>query len=380
MAIQVTQANKLAWLRRKQLLAMMCALHKEQQNKYADSDTQSQESVKNRYKAFLASPDTQFHIYTQHDVPHAMLMAQSIPYSKQEQNNTRYLSSFYTEPKYRSKGIGAALLDNVQEQSRDAKIKKLLLGVYTKNPAVSLYKRKGYEPYAYQMQKDLTKKAALTTKQLKQLAAPYYTPERKVHIREVLNFARQLKQKRLNSIQLAAIYLHDAAKKEQSKGHQARGAQLSRQLLTGKYTPEQVQQIANAIKQHSADLRLATKDFKHSSPTAELLALADDANITTRDPMWMAMMTARFAHRNPDIYSNDKDKAFKRHISFWSPTESHKNLQWYGKPWSQMTKDVSDKIYNFPQQTWNKLWNTVTADTEIPDAKTWNKIHNYRGV
>lgn len=226
----------------------------------------------------------------------------------------------------------------------------------------------------------INKEAALTTKQLRQLVDPYYTPQRKVHIREVLNFARQLKQKRLNSTQLAAIYLHDAAKKEQSKGHQARGAQLSRQLLTGKYTPEQVQQIANAIKQHSADLRLTTKDFKHSSPTAELLALADDANITTRDPMWMAMMTARFAHRNPDIYSNDKEKAFKRHISFWSPTESHKNLQWYGKPWSQMTKDVSDKIYNFPQQTWNKLWNTVTADTEIPDAKTWNKIHNYKGV
>lgn len=226
----------------------------------------------------------------------------------------------------------------------------------------------------------IKKEAALTTKQLRQLVAPYYTPQKKAHIREVLNFARQLKQKRLNSTQLAAIYLHDVAKKEQSKDHQARGSWLSRQLLKGKYTPEQVQQIANAIKQHSVNLRLATKDFKHSSPTAELLALADDANITTRDPMWMAMMTARFAHRNPDIYSNDKDKAFKRHISFWSPTESHKNLQWYGKPWSYMTKDVSDKIYNFPKQTWSKLWDTVKADTEIPNAKTWNRIHNYKGV
>lgn len=376
MPIQIKRADKLSQLRRKQLLAMMYALHKQQQAKYSTINTQSSDSAKDRYKVYLSNPDKEFHVYTQNNIPYSMLMTESVPYSK-KQDNTRYLSSFYTKPEYRGKGLGAALLDSVQKQSRQAKIKKLLLGVYKDNPAVSLYKEKGYLPYAYQMQKDLTKEAALTAKQLRQLVDPYYTPQRKVHIKEVLNFARQLKQKRLNSTQLAAIYLHDAAKKEQSKDHQARGAQLSRQLLTGKYTPEQVQQIANAIKQHSADLRLATKDFKHSSPTAELLALADDANITTRDPMWMAMMTARFAHRNPDIYSNDKEKAFKRHISFWSPTESHKNLQWYGKPWSQMTKDVSDKIYNFPQQTWNKLWNTVTADTEIPDAKTWNKLHHY---
>lgn len=358
---------------------MMYALHKEQQNKYDDSDIQSQAEVKKRYKTYLNSPDKQFHIYTQHAVPRAMLMSQSIPYSKNKQNNTRYLSFLYTEPKYRNKGIGTALLDKVQAQSKEARIKKLLLGVYTKNPAVSLYTRKGFLPYVYQMQKDLTKEAALTTNQLRQLVAPYYTPQKKAHIREVLNFARQLKQKRLNSTQLAAIYLHDAAKKEQSKDHQARGAQISRQLLKGKYTPEQVQQIANAIKQHSVDLRLSTKDFRHSSPTAQLLALADDANVTTRDPVWMASKTIRFAHQNPNIYDT-KEKAFKRHISYRSPTESHKNLQWYGKPWSYMTKDVSDKIYNFPQQTWSKLWDAVKADTEIPNAKTWNRIHNYKGV
>ena len=212
------------------------------------------------------------------------------------------------------------------------------------------------------------KKAALSQQQLKQRVAPYYTEDRKRHIQDVLKYAKKLKGKQLSPLQLAIIYYHDIQKKRVGGvGHQEAGAKFAQKDLKKFYTKDQVHRVAQAIRQHNPDYRLSRKNFRHSSPQAQLLALADDMNIRHRDPDNMVKISVKFIKNHPQLFPVDPQFGYNRHVSYFGPLHSHKNLKYYKDAWKhQMARPIKE-VDNYPRQKWFNLWNKIKADSQIPD-------------
>lgn len=220
--------------------------------------------------------------------------------------------------------------------------------------------------------KNMNKKAALTQTQLQSLAKPYYTPQKWHHIQEVLQQAKDIKQQPLSNLQNAAIYLHDIQKKRiGNRGHQKASAILARKLLQGKYSKDQVRKIYKAILQHNPDYRGSVKGFKHSSPQAQLLAIADDSNNLRRDPDLLAMYSVQFTKGDPRFGTFKKSLA--RHKAFFGPQHAHPQLIHYKDRWKQYAKAGVENIDNYPAKKYKLLWNLIGKDTPLPDLYEFTK-------
>ena len=211
------------------------------------------------------------------------------------------------------------------------------------------------------------KKAALSQQQLKQHVAPYYTEDRKKHIQDVLKYAQRLKGSKLSPLQLAIIYYHDIQKKRVGGiRHQQAGAKFAQKDLKKLYTKDQVRRVAQAIRQHSPDYRMSIKNFRHSSPQAQLLALADDMNVRHRDPDVLAMRSVRFVKQHPQMFKQDPQIGYKRHTKYFGPTEAHPNLKYYDKQWLRQMQRPIKEVQNYPKDRWLKLWHKIKAQDQIP--------------
>lgn len=220
---------------------------------------------------------------------------------------------------------------------------------------------------------NLQKIAQLNQQQLINLARPYYTDEKWQHIKQVLKQAQGIKQKPLSNVQKAIIYMHDTQKKRMgNKGHQKAGAILARKLLRGKYDKATLKRIYNAIQQHSPDYRLSIKNFQHSSPQAQLLAIADDSNNIRRDPQLTSMYTIKYTKGE----FKDKDspqRSFLRHKQFFGPLLGHPNLKYYKDRWKEYAKQGIKNIQNYPFQKYKVLYSLVNKDTQLPDIDLLTK-------
>ena len=217
------------------------------------------------------------------------------------------------------------------------------------------------------------KRADLTEQQLIDISRPYYTDSKWQHIQDVLRYAKQIKQQPLSDLQKAVIYMHDTQKKRiGNSGHQAASAELTKKLFKDKYTKDKLRRIYLAIKQHSPDYRNSRKNFHHSSPQAQLLALADDSNNLKRDPDLMAMVSVKFQKSMPDVYDTPQ-KGLDRHKQFFGPLHGHGGLKYYKDRWNQYAKQGIKNIDNYPQGKYNLLWSLVNKDTELPDIDALNK-------
>lgn len=208
----------------------------------------------------------------------------------------------------------------------------------------------------------------MTQVQLRKRVAPFYKAQRKKHIQEVLRAARAIKASRLTPLQRAIIYYHDIQKKRVgNNGHQEAGAKFAQKALKGQYSPQEVKLIANAIREHSPQYRFSIPNFKHSSREAQLLALADDVNVKHRDPDLMAAVSVKFIKQHPQMFNNDINIGYNRHVSFFGPAHAHQNLSFYDKQWKQLMKRPMKEVDNYPKSKWRQLWKKINKDSQVPD-------------
>jgi GNAT superfamily N-acetyltransferase len=58
--------------------------------------------------------------------------------------STTYLRDFQLNPEFQGKGIGTKSLDTIVNHARKHKSSRLVLRVFSENPAIKLYKEKGF--------------------------------------------------------------------------------------------------------------------------------------------------------------------------------------------------------------------------------------------
>ncbi|HTB94777.1 MAG TPA: GNAT family N-acetyltransferase [Candidatus Sulfotelmatobacter sp.] len=85
-------------------------------------------------------------------------LAVCFDYSLEYRGKGAWIDELFVEPAHRGKGIGTQLLDLAEAASREHRAKFLHLEVTHGNPAIELYRRRGfYDHHRYLMSKDLGK-------------------------------------------------------------------------------------------------------------------------------------------------------------------------------------------------------------------------------
>lgn len=72
-------------------------------------------------------------------------IAMSFDYSLEYRGRNAWVDEFYIRAKYRRQGIGGKALDFFVEQARELGMRAVHLGVNHDNPAIELYRCKGFE-------------------------------------------------------------------------------------------------------------------------------------------------------------------------------------------------------------------------------------------
>ena len=56
-----------------------------------------------------------------------------------------YINSIQISKRFRKKGLGTAILNLMEKESKKRKLSKIRLGIFKENPAIKLYERLGYK-------------------------------------------------------------------------------------------------------------------------------------------------------------------------------------------------------------------------------------------
>ena len=56
-----------------------------------------------------------------------------------------YINSIQISKRFRKKGLGTAILNLMEKESKERKLSKIRLGIFKENPAIKLYERLGYK-------------------------------------------------------------------------------------------------------------------------------------------------------------------------------------------------------------------------------------------
>lgn len=84
----------------------------------------------------------------EHNGKAAGFMLISLTYSREAGGMAVWLEELYIRPEYRNAGLGGEFMDYILNEYKDAK--RFRLEITSGNPAVHLYKRKGFEPFGYE--------------------------------------------------------------------------------------------------------------------------------------------------------------------------------------------------------------------------------------